>query len=154
MKVEGKAAEIIQFLFGRGASTVTDIARQTSSTYAHTVRTINRLAKEGLVKSERRGRTKLVELTEVGKRIGEQLDHIESLMELARLGTEVETLYEKEVKGRLREEVNQQRVLEVLGQISKKLEPLESKKVTMELALKLRSKVEELEREVRGLVLG
>lgn len=154
MGIEGKAAEIIRFLLGRGASTVTDIARQTSSTYAHTVRTINRLAKGGLVKSEKRGRTKLVELTEVGKRIGEQLDHIESLMELARLGAEVETLYEREVKGRLREEVNQQRVLEVLGQISKKLEPLESKEVTMELALKLRSKVEELGREVRGLVLG
>jgi DNA-binding MarR family transcriptional regulator len=154
METEGKAADILLDLYQSGTSNVTEIARRTSSTYAHTVRVVKKLEGMGLVRFEKRGRTKLVELTELGRKIGERLDEIESLVKLARLGVEVEALYAREVKGKLREEINQRKVVEGLAQISKQLDPLQSKEGMLEFVLKLRARMEEIEREVKGLVLG
>jgi hypothetical protein len=58
------------------------------------------------------------------------------------------------VKGKLREEINQERVMEKLAEISKQLEPLQSKQSMVELVLKLQARMEEIEREVKGLVVG
>jgi hypothetical protein len=41
-----------------------------------------------------------------------------------------------------------------LAQISKQLDPLQSKEGMLEFVLKLRARMEEIEREVKGLVLG
>jgi DNA-binding MarR family transcriptional regulator len=154
MEIEGKPADVLLDLYRSGTSNVTEIARRTSSTYAHTVRVVNRLEKMGVVRFERRGRTKLVGLTEVGRKIGEHLDEIEGLVKIARLSVEVEGLYTREVKGKLREEVDQRKVTEELAKISKQLDLLQSKGKMLEPVLRLRARMEEIEREVKGLVLG
>ena len=152
--LEGKLAEAVLCLYRRGPSNVTDISKQTSSTYAHTVRVIEKLGGMGLVKFDRKGRTKIVELTELGRKIGKRLDEIENMLKLAVLSVEVEAVYRTEVKGKLREEINQERVMEKLAEISKQLEPLQSKQSMVELVLKLQARMEEIEREVKGLVVG
>ena len=152
--VEGKPAEVILCLYRKGPLNVTEISQQAASTYAHTVRVVSKLGEMGLVRFDRRGRIKIVELTEVGRKLGEKLEEIENLLQIARLNVEVEELYRTEVKGRLREEINQRKVLEKLAEISKQLQPLQSRQSTAELALKLQARIEEIEREVKGLVVG
>jgi len=153
-EIEGKPADMILYLYKSGTSTVTEIAKQTSSTYAHAVRVISKLGRLGLVRFERRGRTKQIELTEIGKKIGERLDEIKELLRLAQLETEVERVYTTEVKGKLREEINQREVLNKLAETSKSLETASAKREMLELALKLQARIEEIEREVKGLVVG
>lgn len=44
------------------------ISKKIDTTYAHTVKTISRLEEEGLVKSEKKGRKKILSLTEEGEK--------------------------------------------------------------------------------------
>lgn len=44
------------------------VSREIDTTYAHTVKIISRLEEEGLVESEKKGRKKMLELTDEGRR--------------------------------------------------------------------------------------
>jgi len=55
---------------------VSDLAKQINSTNAHTVKIVNKLEEYGLVKSQRKGRKKHLDLTEKGEKYAESLELI------------------------------------------------------------------------------
>jgi len=57
------------------------ISREIDTTYAHTVKIISRLEEEGLLKSEKNGRKKILELTEEGEECAERFIKILSALE-------------------------------------------------------------------------
>lgn len=52
---------------------VSKVARKIDTTYAHCVKTIDQLEEEGYVRTEKRGRKKILELTEEGKEMADSL---------------------------------------------------------------------------------
>lgn len=152
VEIEGIASDVVRYLFQRGASTVTEVAAGVGGTYAHVVRTVEKLEKMSVVKAERRGRTKVVELTEIGREIGTTLERLNMLVEIARIETELRELYNEEIRGKLREQINKEKVLKKLAELNEKLEPLIDRERLF--GLKLRSKIEETEKEVKGIVVG
>lgn len=135
---------------------VARLAKETDSTYAHTFRLISKLEELGLVASKDEGRVKLVKLTEVGGALADQLSSLLDMLELVEIAVTVESLYEREVKGRLRSDINKEAVLSRLEQQMKKLERLTSEKpeTIVQLAKKELKQAEEISREVKGLIVG
>ncbi len=132
------------------------LSKETDSTYAHTLRVLLKLEELGLVRFEEKGRIKLVRLTELGGALANELSSLLDLLELAEIASAIESLYEREVKGHLREEINKEAVLNRLGQQTKKLEPLTHGKSEgiEQLAKKQLKRIEEVLREVKGLIVG
>lgn len=58
----------------------TILAKKTDCTYSHTVKILNTLNKLKLIEFEKRGRIKLVRLTNKGKQIADYIKKIESLL--------------------------------------------------------------------------
>jgi DNA-binding MarR family transcriptional regulator len=58
-----------------------EISRNIDSTNAHTVKTVGRLESLGLVRSEKRGRKKMLKLTEDGKRVAEAVDNLTGVID-------------------------------------------------------------------------
>lgn len=57
-----------------------EIAKATGCTYSHTVRLIQRMEEKNLLTSKKKGRRKMLELTEKGKKVAKSLsDAIEGL---------------------------------------------------------------------------
>lgn len=135
---------------------VAKLSKETDSTYAHTFRVVSKLEELGLVVSKDEGRIKLVKLTEMGEAVADELLNFLDLSELIEIATAVENLYGREVKGHLREDINKETVLGRLEQQAKKLEPLmrEKPEVITQLAKKQLKRIEEISREVKGLIVG
>ena len=57
------------------------ISREIDTTYAHTVKIVSRLEEEDLLKSEKKGRKKILELTEEGEECAERFIEILSALE-------------------------------------------------------------------------
>ena len=135
---------------------VAEISKEAESTYAHTLRVLAKLEELGLVGFEENGRVKLVTLTESGDALAEKLLDMMDVLELAEIGRAVEELYGKEVKGRLREDVNKEAVLNKLEQQAKRLERLsQGKPEVIEKLVKRRVKrIDDISREVKGLIVG
>lgn len=64
----------------RQESYASTLSTEVDTTYAHTVKTLSRLEDEGYIKTEKRGRKKIIELTEEGTEVadlfGEVVDGI------------------------------------------------------------------------------
>jgi len=135
---------------------IAKLAKETESTYAHTFRLISKLEELGLAISRDEGRIKLVKLTEIGKALADELSTLLRLMELAEVSAAITTLYEREVKGHLREDIKKETVLTRLEQYGKKLNRLADSKLGIvgELTKKELKKVDEIIREVKGLIVG
>lgn len=135
---------------------VAKLSKETDSTYAHTFRVVSKLEELGLVVFKDEGRIKLVKLTEMGEAVAGGLLNFLDLSELIEIATAVEGLYEREVKGHLRGDINKEAVLGRLEQHAKKLEPLmcEKPEVITQLAKKQMKRIEEISREVKGLIVG
>jgi DNA-binding MarR family transcriptional regulator len=135
---------------------VAKLSKETNSTYAHTFRVVSKLEELGLVVSKDEGRIKLVRLTEMGEAIADELLTFLELSELIEIATAVESLYEREVKGHLREDIDKEVVLGRLEQHAKRLERLmcEKPEVVTQLAKKQLKRIDEISREVKGLIVG
>jgi len=135
---------------------VAKLSKETDSTYAHTFRVVSKLEELGLVVSKDEGRIKLVKLTEMGEAFAGGLINLLDLSELIEIAIAVESLYEREVKGHLRGDIEKEAVLGRLEQQTKKLEHLtcEKPEVVTQLAKKQLKRIEEISREVKGLIVG
>jgi DNA-binding MarR family transcriptional regulator len=155
--LQEKPAKIL--LAARGADKpayVAKLSKETDSTYAHTFRVVSKLEELGLVVSKEEGRVKLVKLTEMGEAVAGELLTLLDLSELVEIAVAVESLYEREVKGHLRGEIDKEAVLGRLEQQTKKLERLtcEKPEVVTQLAKKQLKRIDEISREVKGLIVG
>lgn len=132
------------------------LSKETNSTYAHTLRVLSKLEGLGLVRFEEKGRIKLVKLTELGDALANELSSLLDILELTEVASAIESLYEREVKRRLREEINKEAVLNRLGQQTKKLERFmrEKPEAIEQLAKKQLKRIDEISREVKGLIVG
>jgi DNA-binding MarR family transcriptional regulator len=135
---------------------VAKLARETDSTYAHTFRVVSKLEELGVITLRDEGRTKLVKLTEIGEAIASELLNLLSLLELIEIANAVEAIHEREIKGRLRGEINKEAVLSRLEQQAKKLEPLtrEKPEIIIKLAKAQFKRIGEMSKEVKGLIVG
>ncbi len=132
------------------------LSKETDSTYAHTLRVLSKLEELGLVRFEEQGRIKLVKLTELGDVIANEFSSLLVMLELAEVASAIEAIYARDVKGHLREEINKEAALNRLGQQTKKLERLmnERPEVIQRLVKKQLKRIDEISREVKGLIVG
>lgn len=132
------------------------LSKETDSTYAHTFHVVSKLEGLGLVTFKEEGRVKLVRLTKMGEALAGEFSNLADLLEIVSIYSAVEGLYEKEVKGRLREDINKGPVLSRLEQHTKRLEGLTQDKpeTVVQLAKRQLKRIDEISREVKGLVVG
>ncbi|MEW6222590.1 MAG: MarR family winged helix-turn-helix transcriptional regulator [Candidatus Hadarchaeota archaeon] len=130
----------------------TKIAKNIESTYAHTYNVLKDLESLKLVVFRKSGRLKLVKLTETGE---EATDALMTFLEVAALGEierEIDLLYEKEIKAKLREEINKTDVEQKLNNLKLKLkEYFDNKQKNISiLARKLSKKISDVLVETFG----
>ncbi len=75
-----KPKEILFYLKNRNSANISEIASETNSTYAHSFNLIRELEKIGVVVTTKRGRSKIVTLTEKGRELASLLEEFTELL--------------------------------------------------------------------------
>lgn len=70
-------------LYHKGESFSQRMVRDIDTTYAHTVKTVNRLESRGLLRSKKEGRKRMLELTEKGEKVAEAVENLFEVVEEA-----------------------------------------------------------------------
>lgn len=152
--VQEKPTEIILAL-RTGETYPSAIAKQVETTFAHAFNVLAKLEKMGVISSEERGKKRLVRLTERGEELAALLEKLKGMTEVMDAYMELEEVYSQEVKGKLREEINREGVLRRLEELRGKMGSLAQREDEVgKRARKFLEKVEEVEREVKGIVVG
>lgn len=60
----------------KGPKYATLIAKEVDCTYSHVVKLLDYFSKLGLIKHEKKGRTKIIELTDAGKELATHLENV------------------------------------------------------------------------------
>lgn len=121
--LQEKPAEILIYLKKGDKPLYTAIiSREVGGTYAHTLNVLSELEKLKLVSFKESGRIKLVKLTELGVEAAGLLINFIDLLELGGIEKEIDQAHEKEIKGKLREEMNKEAISKQFGKLKKKLE--------------------------------
>jgi len=134
----------------------TVIAKKIDATYAHTLKILNSLKKLSLIKTEEVGRVKMIGLTDIGEETAEALKVFLKILKLADLAQQIETTYNKEVKGKLREEIKKERVQRECQRIKETLKEYfedPSKKLAL-IARRLATKTDQIVSEATGFPAG
>jgi len=128
------------------------ISKKIDSTYAHTLNVIDILNELKLVSFEEMGRLKLVKLTEFGLETANILESLICTAELSELALELDRLYEREVKGRLREQMDKDVISKHISSFKEKLSKLTSEKPQniQKLAEKLTIRADDIWAEATG----
>lgn len=128
---------------------VSIISKEIDCTYSHTLKVLDKLAELKLVSFKETGRIKLVKLTELGAEVANVLQNFIDLASLAEAEARVDQLYEREVKGHLREEMDRNGISRKLERYKKELEALGEKPPNVVLfAKRLIKKIDEIIAEV------
>lgn len=132
------------------------ISKEIDSTYAHTLNVLSALKELKLVNFQENGRIKQVFLTEVGLEIARIIEDLSELFKLSELEYKLDLLYEKDIKGKLREDIDKKHVLGRLDNCKAELEAIikEKPQNISQLAEKLLKKADWISREVTGLLVG
>ena len=132
------------------------ISKEIDSTYAHTLNVLLTLKELKLVSFQEEGRIKQVFLTEVGLEVAKEIESLLELFKLAEVEYKLDLLYEKDIKGKLREDIDKKHVLGRLDNCKAELERIikEEPQNIAQLAEKLLKKADWISREVTGLVVG
>jgi len=132
------------------------ISKEIDSTYAHTLNVLLMLKELKLVSFQEEGRIKQVFLTEVGLEVAKEIESLLELFKLAEVEYKLDLLYEKDIKGKLREDIDKKHVLGRLDNCKAELERIikEEPQNIAQLAEKLLKKADWISREVTGLVVG
>lgn len=128
------------------------ISKEIDCTYAHTLNVLAELEKLKLVRFKEMGRIKLVNLTELGEEAAAVLENFIDLLRLGDAEAEVNQIYEREIKGRLRAEMNKKAISRQLEKHKENLKRLSEGRPQNVLlfAKKLLKKVEEVAAEALG----
>jgi predicted transcriptional regulator len=131
------------------------ISKEIDSTYAHTLNVLSMLKELKLVSFQENGRIKQVFLTEVGLEVAKVIESLSELFKLSELEYKLDLLYEKEIKGKLREDIDKKTVVGRLDNYKGELERIikEEPQNISQLAEKLLKKADSISREVTGLVI-
>lgn len=152
--VQEKPTEILLAL-RTGETYPSAIAKKVETTFAHAFNILSKLERMGLIISEEKGRKRLVRLTERGEELAILLEKLKGITEVIDAYIELEETYSQEVKGKLREEINKEKVVKRLGELRERMGSLAQREDEVgKGARKFLEKVEEVEREVKGLVVG
>lgn len=131
------------------------ISREISGTYAHTLNVLSELKKLKLVSFKESGRIKLVKLTELGAEVAGILIDFIDLLELGEIEGEIDRVHEKEIKGKLRGEMNKEAISKHFDKLREKLNRYMGKPNNVQiLARKLLRKVDEVLAEAFGYPSG
>ncbi len=132
------------------------ISKKIDSTYAHTLNVIFKLNELKLVSFDEIGRVKFVKLTELGIETADIIENLFYMAKLSELELELERLFEREIKGRLREQMDKNAISKYLTSIRGELTNLiaEKPQKIQELAKKLLKKVDDIWAEATGLRPG
>ncbi len=132
------------------------ISKEIDSTYAHTLKVLSVLKELKLVSFHEEGRIKQVFLTEIGLEVANLIMSLSELFKLSELEYKLDLLYEKEIRGKLREDIDKKSVLGRLNNYKEELERIikENPQNISKLAEKLFKKADWISREVTGLVVG
>jgi len=152
-----KPARIMLILGGtKGPVHIAKLAEGAKCTYAHAFRVVQKLESLGLVKSNEQGRLRLVKLTELGNAVYSEICQLSLLLELVEVSCSIDQLYDSEIRGKLREEINKELVLQKADEFRKKLEGIASRapEELKRLVKKEVRRIEELTLEVKGIVVG
>lgn len=94
--LQEKSEEILLVLAERkGLMSVTEIAREAGVTYAHTWHIVEKMEKAGILRTERIGRQKAVEFTEVGEILANLLREISEAARFAETNRRIEEFTSK-----------------------------------------------------------
>jgi len=128
------------------------ISKEIGSTYAHTYNVLKELEDLRFVVFRKSGRIKLVKLTETGENVADALISFLDVAQLGEIERAVDIIYEKEIKGKLREEMNKEDVEKRLSNLKDKLkEYFENKPSNVSiLARKLVKKINDVMAEGLG----
>jgi predicted transcriptional regulator len=131
------------------------ISKEIDSTYAHTLNVLSMLKELKLVSFQENGRIKQVFLTEVGLEVAKVIESLSELFKLSELEYKLDLLYEKEIKGKLREDIDKKTVVGRLDNYKGELERIikEEPQNISQLAEKLLKKADSISREVTGLII-
>ncbi|MDI6884046.1 MAG: hypothetical protein QMD00_02740 [Hadesarchaea archaeon] len=132
------------------------ISREVDATYAHTLNVLAELKKLKFVSFKESGRIKLVNLTELGSEAAGILISFIDLLELGDIEREMDQTYEKEIKGKLREEMNKEAISKQFDKLKAKLNRyIEEKPTNVSiLARKLLKKADDVLAEAFGCPPG
>ena len=97
------------------------IAREVSTTYAHTFNVLKKLEKLKLVSFKESGRIKLIRLTELGDEVARVMINLMDLLRIGEIENELLKTYESEIKGKLREQMNKEQITKHLNKLKDKL---------------------------------
>jgi len=122
------------------------ISKEINCTYAHTLNVLSELEKLKLVSFKETGRIKLVNLTELGVEAADVMENFIDLLKLGEAEAGINQIYEREIKGRLREEMNKKAISRQLEKYKENLNRLAEGKPQNILifAKKLLKKVDEV----------
>jgi len=152
--VQEKPAGIILVL-REGETYPSAVAKKVGTTFAHALHVLAKLEEAGLVTSREEGRIRRVKLTERGEELASILERLKGMVEVVEAYVELEDLYVKEVKSKLREEVNREEVMKRLESLRGRMGRLTQREDEVgRRAKKFLERVEEVEREVKGIVVG
>lgn len=152
--VQEKPAEIVLVL-RRGETYPSLVAREVGTTFAHAFNVLSKLEEMGVVSSQERGRIRWVRLTERGEELASLLERLKGVVEVMDAYVELEEVYSKEVKSKLREEVNREGVMGKLEELRRKVGGLAQREDEVgKWARKFLERVGEVEREAKGIVVG
>lgn len=101
------------------------IAKKIDSTYSHAFNVISKLEKLKLVSFRESGRVKLVKLTELGEEVAKVMSNLRGLLKLAEIENELDKIYNNEIKGKLREQMNKNLISSQLNKLKTKLNEFE-----------------------------
>ncbi|MDI6643073.1 MAG: hypothetical protein QMD95_03370 [Candidatus Hodarchaeaceae archaeon] len=132
------------------------ISREVDATYAHTLNVLADFKKLKFVSFKESGRIKLVNLTELGSKAAGILISFIDLLELGEIEREMDQTYEKEIKGKLREEMNKEAISKQFDKLKAKLNRyIEEKPTNVSiLARKLLKKADDVLAEAFGYPPG
>ncbi len=132
------------------------ISKEVDATYAHTLNVLTELEKLKLVSFKESGRIKLVKLTELGEEVAKTLIDFMGFLELGEIERELDQTYEKEIKGKLRAEMDKDGISKKFDKLKVKLNKyIEEKPVNMSIfARKLLKKAEGVLAEAFGYPPG
>jgi len=132
------------------------ISKEVNTTYSHTFNVLNELEKLKLVYFKESGRVKLVKLTELGYEVANLMTKLIELLSLGEIEKELAKTYETEIKGKLREQMNKEKILKQINKLKEKLSEFDKDKddnVSI-LSKKLLKRMDDILAEVLGYPLA
>jgi len=131
------------------------LARKVGTTFAHALHILSRLEEAGVVTSREEGRIRRVRLTDMGTELALILERLKGMAEVVEAYRSLQDLYAREVKGKLREEVDREKVIRTLEGLRERVRILSEREDEVgRRARKFLQRADEVEKEVKGIVVG